>query len=456
MTSAGAANTVYTSNTSLLNQTIQQLSYIQPFSNSDAPCTNIDLYNSEGARSVQCNKTTLSSSQLVDTVFTIPGRAAANVLSQVFQETVLDVRTKFVQPAVETSCYFSYIQTPQTINTTWLENTYIPMGPLVSGVHQTFNFSSAPSLNLTSCQGCPISVLWAPAPQSASYSFLLGQIEWDDEYINTVACGLSAFWMNATVHLSSKTGVISAEGISPALLKKVPQEPIQMSLEWATALFQLYLSRLPRSPIYFLQDSISLLLSFGLSSLGPVASGPGLASITAPYSEWAEENITSIYSFLNNDQIQALNRSINSGDLSEEDFIMANSNWTEVNNLFRQHVYLTQHGYGFNLAGTTVKLALAVLILYQVIVVMFFTWTFKVGLASLSWDSVGDLLMLALNSKTPNFLGHTSAGIESLQTYGQDVRVMASTSGNEVELLFDNDPQIDWDLYERVEVNVAY
>ncbi|KAJ9659042.1 hypothetical protein H2198_003331 [Neophaeococcomyces mojaviensis] len=136
--------------------------------------------------------------------------------------------------------------------------------------------------------------------------------------------------------------------------------------------------------------------------------------------------------------------------------IATTTNWSDTDSLYQLKVDWFRSGYGFNSSGITVRLSITVLVIYDVLVVSYLIWTFVTGRTSSSWDSVGELLMLALNSKRATFLGRTSAGVESLSTYRQEVNVKVNELDESLELVFINDPDFDKTMYKDVEVNKVY
>jgi hypothetical protein len=128
---------------------------------------------------------------------------------------------------------------------------------------------------------------------------------------------------------------------------------------------------------------------------------------------------------------------------------MTSTNWTSFDGLYFQKVPVQTPGYGYNHESTTVQLSMAVLTLYSVISIAYLGITSISGRTSGSWDSIGELLMLGLNSKRPTFLGRTSAGVETLNTYRQQVCILVNEDDG-LELVVDDDPDDDKSLYSHL------
>lgn len=123
---------------------------------------------------------------------------------------------------------------------------------------------------------------------------------------------------------------------------------------------------------------------------------------------------------------------------------------------------LYRAGYGYDSSGLPVRLSLAVLLAYCFIATSNLIYSLLTGRVGSSWDSIGDLLMLALNSRRPQRLSGTSAGADILSTYREPVAIRANGSDT-IELLFtkgrDGDDDADADggaTYRRVTPNMAY
>ncbi|KAJ9614326.1 hypothetical protein H2200_002462 [Cladophialophora chaetospira] len=142
------------------------------------------------------------------------------------------------------------------------------------------------------------------------------------------------------------------------------------------------------------------------------------------------------------------------------DYILAflGFDWTDPSKLTQliYHTYADGHAYSCN--EITVKLSLAVISTYVFIVTVYLFWTLGSGETGTSWDSVSELVLLALNSERPGpKVGYekTSAGASTVATFREEVRVMSNDRGT-LEMVFKKDGRDQLPGYTRVKVNKEY
>jgi hypothetical protein len=83
-------------------------------------------------------------------------------------------------------------------------------------------------------------------------------------------------------------------------------------------------------------------------------------------------------------------------------------------------------GHAYSLAGTSTRLALAVLLLHAALAVAHIGYLLGTGRFSASWDRIVELIALAMNSKRTVCLNNTCAGIDRMATLGLKVRAVPS------------------------------
>lgn len=108
----------------------------------------------------------------------------------------------------------------------------------------------------------------------------------------------------------------------------------------------------------------------------------------------------------------------------------------------------------------SVQLSAVVIALYCLIVITYFAFMGLLGITGTSWDSVGKLFLLALNSEHPSarnldLLVNTSAGAETFATFNKEVSVI-SNHGGSLELDFRREARVFLDEYNKVEYNEKY
>jgi len=84
-------------------------------------------------------------------------------------------------------------------------------------------------------------------------------------------------------------------------------------------------------------------------------------------------------------------------------------------------------GYGWYANSSTDYLATAVVVLYMIVAITYTGRVLITGVTSSSWDTVTELLALALQSPIPEALSGSGAGVEKLGTYKRLVRLRART-----------------------------
>ena len=83
-------------------------------------------------------------------------------------------------------------------------------------------------------------------------------------------------------------------------------------------------------------------------------------------------------------------------------------------------------GYAWYMSSISDYLAIGVVVAYMVIAIAYTVWVlFVTGVTSSSWDTVTELLALALQSPVPETLSGSGAGLERLATYKRLVRLRA-------------------------------
>lgn len=98
-------------------------------------------------------------------------------------------------------------------------------------------------------------------------------------------------------------------------------------------------------------------------------------------------------------------------------------------------------GYAWYASSFSTYLATAVVVTYMFVAFAHTVWVFKNGVTSSSWDTVTELLALALRSPVSDALRGSGAGIERLMTYKRLTRLRAMREGGEesVVLLIDGE-----------------
>lgn len=78
-------------------------------------------------------------------------------------------------------------------------------------------------------------------------------------------------------------------------------------------------------------------------------------------------------------------------------------------------------GYGANVAP--VQISLVILFLYCVVTISHIAWSVGTGISSSAWDSISEIVALAINSRPAQELQNTCAGIQGMDVFKKRVRV---------------------------------
>ncbi|KAF1995175.1 hypothetical protein P154DRAFT_538977 [Amniculicola lignicola CBS 123094] len=101
-----------------------------------------------------------------------------------------------------------------------------------------------------------------------------------------------------------------------------------------------------------------------------------------------------------------------------------------------------QSGSGFSPSTLPVLLSLVVLTLYCLLVMAHMLQSGVAGVTSTAWDSAAELVTLALRSRYPRHIGHTSVGIGTVGTSNEAVGIRNDLR-DEVEIMFRRDVERD-------------
>jgi hypothetical protein len=124
----------------------------------------------------------------------------------------------------------------------------------------------------------------------------------------------------------------------------------------------------------------------------------------------------------------------------------------------------TIYGFGYGSNNMSTSLSLSVITAYAIIISIYVGYTIATGHTSIAWGSATELMMLALQSRVPDHLGHISVGIDSAETFQQSVGIRVKTVDigdtgetiEKLELVFEHDQNAKGSESNPVERNKAY
>jgi hypothetical protein len=125
------------------------------------------------------------------------------------------------------------------------------------------------------------------------------------------------------------------------------------------------------------------------------------------------------------------------------------ANYTE----FHFEVLRYEYGYGFR--GILIYIAVAVLLIHVVLVLAHMGFVLAGGSSSSVWSSVGEMMVLMINSSRTEQLRNTCAGISKKETWGLVARVR-QTSDTHLELVFEENKKECGRLLEHVKPEKKY
>ena len=121
------------------------------------------------------------------------------------------------------------------------------------------------------------------------------------------------------------------------------------------------------------------------------------------------------------------------GDIFEVDPVKS-MNWTSL------RVGSSLEGYAYNTLTTPPKIAIAIMMIYCILVVGHICYSGITGISSNCWDTIAEITALAINSTPTVALRNTCAGISELHIFKLPVRILVSGDeegeGEHLELVF--------------------
>ena len=130
-----------------------------------------------------------------------------------------------------------------------------------------------------------------------------------------------------------------------------------------------------------------------------------------------------------------------------------NATWTSQNH-FMFTLTSRLPGLAYTMDDFPIGIAVSVLLIYCMYALSHLVYTIYSGVSSNAWDSIPELVALAVNSSPSKELLNTSAGIERLDTFRRSVNVRALN--DHLEIVFDDTGQTGNVGFKMVERNKKY
>lgn len=412
----------------------------------------VDTSNTRGLKTVIKSVT----SPGLRTLNTVPTYLSASLTSSPAGDAA---STRALQPYVYTYCWYSeaVITNP--------DSQYVEFGPEQRDLQDSLSFaklmpnftasSNDDSFALHHLSGSfnddePVvaSILWAKTPQSLSNHSLVMTSLWNyppGNVYGVVACTIDAYWARVTANslfqspLSNEIPENANESPLRSLSRLKEKVLIQMEPAWAKRVLMI-------SSEVIGQQGLDLLTAW--RSQG---TGYALALSYVPQEDWAmyptpgklmprhEAPLTVNDSEITEQQYTSLLQYLDSNGLTQkyDDIVVdaRGAEWSDPASLAQMDRKTYLSGYGYDPSPRIIKLALAVMIIYLVITFAYLIYSIGTGLVATSWDSVAELVALALNSQRPSVLQHTSVGIDTVETFRHPVNIRVNQDDS-LEMVF--------------------
>ena len=281
--------------------------------------------------------------------------------------------------------------------------------------------------------------LWQQLPPSVSnHSVLMvcARQYPDEADIGTDACTVDAYWAKSATKSTWSLDFTSVMNEDPWTVhsRSTGKKSITLSPAWASRGFDVSLYQIenPLGAYYAQSRAIALALSCN-PTLPSLSNSSADLRITDGYST------SQYWTDLNEEQYSSLLKRIDDDDLRKKyDRIYldrSNTDWTDTKTLAQFEIQHYLSGYGYDSSTTAVRLSLAVLLTYICVTVAHLIYTLITGNVATSWDSIAELVTLALNSQRPDSLENTSVGVDTLETFRQLVNIRVNDE-NSAEIVF--------------------
>jgi hypothetical protein len=249
-------------------------------------------------------------------------------------------------------------------------------------------------------------------------------------------CTVSSFWWDTFTSLSLDNTVNLIQTDWPRSKKDIIQDKSRPIIINPESITTLDLSEYIQSPLDELHEGEYL-------SLAEVIVAPFLAALSRVPGQDTRKLYTSIPEYM----IEGMNSS------SIED----------STSYMSLRIVRKTTGYGYGGTGTSTQLSLAVIAAYCFITIVYVIYIVVTGHTSIAWNSATELIILALQSKEPDGLGHVSVGIDTTETLRRSVGIRVNTMSigdtgehmEKLELVFEHDGEHRRTL-KKVKRNQAY
>ena len=293
------------------------------------------------------------------------------------------------------------------------------------------------------------------------------------------ACSIDARWLPADLWITPTLSNSYYESVPEpqALLNslsdtsmELDEEPINISLEWANALNLPALQEFqPR--LSTIENLLTIANATSFSHYGWCETCPSeydLPTVESTLALFVADGLARVG--LNYDIYTAWVQHINNDDTASDVCVACQGetvddncdacserllNISSIQSRTDWNIEIYQYGYGYGLTNTTSKIAAGVLIIYGVIAMIAIVSIVVRNCNSDSWSSLGELLILAMNSPPTEVLRNTGAGVGRLNTWKEIVKVRV-TEEDKIQMVFESDEKSEKCYDRRPKVGEKY
>ncbi|KAJ9615924.1 hypothetical protein H2200_002001 [Cladophialophora chaetospira] len=381
-----------------------------------------------------------------------------------------------------------YCSRADWFNITNPDSQYVDFGPEQPDLQGTVSFTklmpnySKPadddSFALLRVPGDPIldgpgsnnSLLWTRIPRASNRSLVMvvASIGYDDNvyYGSTAACTFDAYcaWVTSEksldLPLTSEFPKNENEDPLESLSRLKEKVSILLEPEWAKRALTnaLEVTGGSEAKIWKNLSGYSTIYAPALSYVPRIDGSIGLGTIfqrgknllVSADADSTDEQYTAMLQYIDSSKLQQKYDEVsvlyNTADHTSVD-------WTDPPSLIHIEMRTFFNGYGYNSSPAAVRLSLIVMIIYITTTIAWLAYTMITGKVATSWDTVAELVTLALNSKTSPVLKNTSVGIDTVEVFRQPVNIRVNQEDS-LEIVFDAARQ--GGKYTEVEPNKKY
>lgn len=409
---------------------------------------------------------------------TLPTRMVASFLvEQDFNSLTDYASTEAYQPDVQIDCVSLNVEDITDLNNTFVNfgpekedlNNLIPFSRLLSNVSNLDNDTSYMSSTYPITEVYPgnnsaysytYSILAQEAPdEMLEYSALVvlaslnnPRAQADSQRAQNKACTVSAVWSlyrtNNTISRTADSTKITRPSIDDRTILVPP--------DWIMRMADIYMTE---TDYPYFSGYMAPLLAYSLSNDSPLLpeladqdtlfftpTDDGTTSFKASDHTWTRQQFQSIKDYINWSNAFPTFTHIDVYSLGD---------WTDPASLVKLDVQTYRSEYGYDSKGVPVRIALTIFCLFVLLELCYIGYSIITGRSATSWDSVADLILLALNSRRPPAeLGPTSVGIDALATFREPVNIRVNDQDH-LELIFDRDSSAQGTMH-RAPSNTAF